>query len=139
MIDKSVILNVNGLDIRKNSIYVVVGKFDSSAPTGYQSYKGGVTKMPSANIAELRGCRSLDIGNGAYIWDTGFYKESPCYKDVHPDVVKSQLESLIDNVINPYEKMVGKGKLSNTNDEFWTNHLVALSLTRMYQIYLTYT
>ena len=74
-----VIINVNGLDIKEDSIYTITGKLDKNAPSGF--VKEGTTKLPSLGIMNTVVCNFV-ITNKATnqgVYDTGLYVESPCY------------------------------------------------------------
>lgn len=113
------LLNVNGLEIRLNSIYKVTNKPDSNAPSGF--IKEGTTKLPSVGIGNTVPCRYTND-----VYDTGLYEGSPCYANMSNKDISALVKELKKYIVTPYEKKFGKGKLDNSNTEFWDSYGVNL-------------
>lgn len=120
MSTQEIIAEVNGLTIKTNSIYKVRGKLDKSAPTGFQ--EEGVTKLPSEGISHSFECRYVitNSTSNTGVYDTGFYEESPCYAHMDIKEVQEVVKSLKKHIVDPYERIYGKGILSHKNEEFWS-------------------
>lgn len=116
---KETLIDVNGLVIKTNSVYKITNKPDSNAPSGF--VKEGTTKLPSAGIANTVPCRfkvtNKSTGEGLY--DTGLYRESPCYASMNEEKVDEIVKNLQEKIVIPYERKYGKGKLDHSNTEFW--------------------
>lgn len=127
MTTKKTIISVRGLDIKSDSIYKVVGKPDNTAPSGFVEL--GVSKLPSEGIGDSVGCRFVQRGQDPQegLFDTGFYLESPCYSSVSDTAAKEMVKSLNKHVVEPFEKIYGKGKLNHNNHEFWKDYRVFLT------------
>ena len=127
--NKEVIVEVNGLKIRKDSVYQVDNKLDNNAPTGY--IKEGATKLPSLGIfngIQVRYVKRSGSDKGVY--DTGLYEESPCYAGKDKEEVKKLVSKLRKVIVEPYERKYGKGILDNDNEDFWNNYIVKLEAGR---------
>lgn len=124
---RDVLININGLVIKTNSIYKITNKLDNNAPSGFR--KEGTTKLPSAGIGNTVGCRFKIVNDNTKegIYDTGFYEESPCYALLTDDEVKSKVKTLQEKIVQPYERRRGKkGLLDHSNSEFWDSFGVDL-------------
>ena len=92
--EKEVLIEINGLVIKTNSVYKVTNKPDSQAPSGF--IKEGTTKLPSAGIGNTVPVR-YEITNhakGTGVFDTGLYVESPCYATLDLKEVQKRVEIL---------------------------------------------
>lgn len=132
-VDKNVLVNVNGLEIRVNSIYKITSKPDAEAPSGF--VEEGTTKLPSVGIGNTVPCRFVvqnkSTGDGVY--DTGFYVQSPCYAGKTDAEKKSLVAQLKKSIVKPYEEKYGKpGVLDNSNTEFWDSFGVDLVTGRVF-------
>lgn len=112
-----VLFEVDGFEVKKNTVYIVKDKLDLSAPSGIQ--EEGATKVPSEGIGDTFRA-PFDIATN--VFDTGLYEYSACYKGKPREAVKLIVQNLRDNVIEPY--MQSKGiesfeELSHKNLEFW--------------------
>lgn len=123
--EDNALITVNGLEIRINSIYKVTNKPDSSAPSGF--IKEGTTKLPSVGVGNTVPCR---FSNEVY--DTGFYTESPCYANMDTNQKRQIVKDLKKHIVSPYESKWQKGKLDNSNTEFWDSYGVNLFAGRFF-------
>jgi len=56
------------------------------------------------------------------MWDTGFYKESPCYAKMDIDIVNKRVAELQENVVEPYLRAKGLEsykEMGHKADDFW--------------------
>ncbi len=122
----NVIVDVNGLQIKKGAIYKITNKPDSSAPSGF--VKEGTTKLPSVGIGNSVPCRYVitNKSRGTGVFDTGLYMQSPCYSDKKESEVREIVEKLNKQVVEPYERKYGKGILDHNNEEFWNSFNIDL-------------
>lgn len=120
MAERKELFTINGFTVRENSNYVVRDKRDLSAPSGF--IEAGASKLPSDGIDEVFHCRYVVKGaNGRGVWDTGFYKYSPCYENQDPEAVSIMVENLQKKVVEPYRAAVGdENALSQNDDDWWT-------------------
>lgn len=120
--NKELLFEVNGFQVFKDSIYVIRDKEDLNAPSGF--IKAGVTKLPSDRITENFQCAYKMKSATTGVWDTGFYKYSPCYANMKVEEIEQQVSMLKKNVVKPYEKFIGEKKaLDHNNDEFWNKKM----------------
>lgn len=127
MSNKNEIVNVNGLEIKNNSIYKIINKSDSSAPSGF--IKAGTTKLPSLGIGNSVPCRFVirnKVTNEG-LYDTGFYTGSPCYVGMDEPKVKAMVHMLNEKIVKPYEELHEKGDLSHKNEKFWGSFSILLT------------
>lgn len=110
--------DVNGIIIQSNTLYEIIPKPDYDAPDGYQEY--GTTKLLHPKVSNKICCV---YNSAAQVWDTGFYESSPCYRGVDPIKIKNTVQILKDRVVEPIEKLLGKGRLDHTssNNDHWDN------------------
>lgn len=113
----NLIIEVNGLKIKENSLYKVVDKPDANAVTGLREH--GSTKVPVEFMGNSAGCR-YDIEKG--VFDTGFYTQSPCYANLPKEVREQKVKMLQQYIVEPYELVHGEGVLDNKNHDFWINY-----------------
>ncbi|PZU17884.1 MAG: hypothetical protein DI622_10245 [Chryseobacterium sp.] len=116
MSDK-VIIEVNGLKIKENSLYKVVDKPDLNAVDGLREH--GSTKVPLEFMGNSVQCR-YDVANR--VFDTGFYTQSPCYSNMDRELREQRVRTLREKLVDPYELVHGIGKLDNKNEEFWLEY-----------------
>lgn len=110
----NVIIEINGLKIKENSLYKIVDKPDSNATDGLRQH--GSTKVPVEFMGNSVQCRYV---NG--VFDTGFYTQSPCYANLNKEAREQQVRLLREKIVEPYEIVHGSGILDNKNEEFWIN------------------
>lgn len=121
------LFNINGLSIKKGASYKVANKFDGNAPSGFQ--KERTTKLPSVDVANTIQLPFVvsNRATGEGVFDTGLHKYSPCYKGLDEKLVSEKIKMLEKYLVKPYEEAKGiEGKLSQSNEDFWNNHLVNL-------------
>lgn len=112
-----ILFEVDGFIVKKDRVYTVVNKPDSSAPTGFQEER--TTKTPSDGVDDVF---RAPFNEGINIYDTGLYEYSPCYKGLPSETVKITVKDLIKNVIRPFMSSKGidsEDTFSQKNFEFW--------------------
>ena len=127
------IVNVYGLVIKTNSLYIIQNKLDKSAPDGY--IKAGTTKLPSEGIGNSVSCRWQDLGNGRGIYDTGLFEESPCYNTKTSAEKATIVKSLQKHIVKPYQELYlngGSETLDAKNTAFWDSYTVDLYEGRVF-------
>ncbi len=124
---KSIIARINGLEIKSDSIYKIVNRPDSGAPSGF--VREGTTKLPSADVFNAVPCRYVitNHATGEGVYDTGFYEESPMYAGWDKEKVTAHVEKLRKAIVEPYERKHGRDKLDHSNHDFWDNYSVRLT------------
>jgi len=113
--------NVNDIEISNDTLYQIIPKLDLDAPDAYIQH--GTSKVLQNDIQEGAPC----IFNGKKnVWDTGFYKESPCYNNMSPEKRDTLVEQLQKYIVEPFEAVHGKGILDHKNtpenNSFWDNY-----------------
>lgn len=122
-----VIVSVNGLDIKENSLYKIKDKPDNNALDGLREF--GSTKIPQDFMATIVQC-PWDSATGTF--DTGLYVHSPCYKGLDHNVRTKIVKSLQERIVEPYERIYGFGILDNKNEKFWEETTVELEQGRIF-------
>lgn len=107
---------VNGIEIQNNSLYQIIPKPDPDAPDGFVKFE--TSKLLMKGIKESAPCSFNEYKK---VWDTGFYAQSPCYTGMKPEDVKTKVDVLIENILTPYEQLMGEGTLNHRqeNNQFW--------------------
>lgn len=123
----SVIVKVNGLEIKEKTLYKIVDKIDNNALDGLREF--GSTKIPQEYMSNIIQC-PWDARSGAY--DTGFYIHSPCYNGLNEEDRKIVVSNLQEHIIKPFEQMYGLGMLDNKNFDYWANYSVDLEEGRIF-------
>lgn len=107
-------------DIRKNTIYVVKGRSDSQAPDGLQRL--GISKIPFSGNGDRILCK---FDNFSFVYDTGFYSSSRCYKHLSREDAVAAAKQAYENVGRPYAEISNKD-ITQSNFEFWDNFVVSI-------------
>ena len=123
---------VNGMEIKKNTLYKVTGKPDLDAPKFLVEM--GISKYPSEEGVNSVGMTFISdsTNSGAGVYDTGLYISSPCYAGRNLADVKSIVKSLQTNIVEPYERLRGEGGnrdytlTDHRNFDFWDKFCVNL-------------
>jgi hypothetical protein len=138
--DDDILFEINGLVIRANSSYEIVGRMDVSAAAPLR--ERGTSKLPQSGIMEVK-TLSFDTGTGTY--DTGFFEGSACYRGWDAEEVKKQVELRTKYIRKPYEAIKGVGVLEQTNYDFWDNYmpveyegrtLFTNDITQLFELYV---
>lgn len=134
MSKKEVIFEINGFQLKTNSIYKIADKFDAEAPSGF--VEEGVTKLPSEGVGNTVYCRFISTNPSdpsVGIWDTGLYQQSPCYEDLEDDKISEQVAQLEKFIVKPFSKKYGaKVDLDPNDDDFWNTKPVYLTAKRTF-------
>lgn len=114
---QELLFSINGFNVFKNRMYRVDDKRDGDAPSGF--VKAGVSKLPSDDIDESFHFRyATNPGSQEGLWDTGFYKNSPCYRGLDEKEADVIAKQRVKTVLKPYQAAVGSPMaLENTNQD----------------------
>ena len=115
---KKLLATVSGMKIYSGSVYVVTGKMDEGAPSGFQ--ERGISKVPFPGNKTISQC-SWD--KNLHVYDTGFFVNSICYEGWTREERESEVKMRVENIKNPYESATGED-LSQQNFDFWDNATV---------------
>lgn len=110
---KRLLAVVSGMNIYSDSVYVITGKSDRTAPDGFQ--ERGISKAPFVGNKSVVPC-SYDVSAGVY--DTGFFTSSTCFRGWEEEEKRLEIERRVSNIKYPYEEATGKD-LSQNNYGFW--------------------
>jgi hypothetical protein len=110
------LFTVNGIIIRRNSSYQIIGKRDDTAPSALRNRE--TSKFPTTSIGETK---TMPFDRVTNTYDTGFFEGSSCYINKDTAYVKKEVQKRMTGLCEPYEKIVGAGKLHQTNFQFWDN------------------
>lgn len=123
----NLIIVVNGLKIKENSLYKVVDKPDSNAVNGLREH--GSTKVPVEFMGNSAGC---PYNREKEVYDTGFYTQSPCYSTLSREERESKVKILREKIVEPYEMVHGEGILDNKHAKFWDEYEFTLHEGKIY-------
>lgn len=126
VLEKVLLAEVSGMKIYSNSIYVVTGKKDESAPLGFQEMS--ISKAPFPNNKTVVPC-AWDKSMGVY--DTGFFTNSSCYNGYSINEKKEEVNRRTKNIRAPYEDVTGKD-LDQSNYDFWDSFTVDVYMGRLF-------
>lgn len=110
---KRLLANVSGMSIYSDSVYVVTGKMDESAPSGFQEV--GISKAPFPGNKTISSC-SWD--KYLHVYDTGFFENSMCYKGMPKKEREDEVALRCRNIKEPFEEATGEN-LDQSNFSFW--------------------
>jgi hypothetical protein len=121
------LFSVNGVSIRRNSSYQIVGLRDDTAPAALRDRE--TSKFPTPDVREDK---TMPYDTVTNTYDTGFFEGSACYRGKDADYVRSEVKRRNENLKAPYEKIVGEGKLNQNYFEFWDNYNASLYLGKVF-------
>jgi hypothetical protein len=120
----NVILKLYDFEIKKDTLYEIKEKLDTSAPDGFKDFN--TTKVLSDLVVDTFPGAIFDEERG--IWDTGLYPTSKALSRAIPDVDarKLALKSITLNIITPIESEKGDNILDHTqaNNTFWDSYRI---------------
>lgn len=124
--EKKLLATVSGMKIFSDSIYIITGKMDESAPSGYQDL--GISKAPFPNNKTVVPCVwDKDLG----VYDTGFFTSSPCYNGWTMPERQAEVATRVKNIMSPYEEITGSN-LDQSNLDFWDSYSVPCYMGRLF-------
>ena len=92
----NVILKIYDFEIKKDTLYEIKEKLDTSAPDGFKEFN--TTKVLSDTIVDTFPGAVFDRERG--IWDTGLYPTSSSFmRAIHSDLRTEALKSIKENII----------------------------------------
>lgn len=120
----NVILKLYDFEIKKDTLYEIKEKLDTSAPDGFKDFN--TTKVLSDLVVDTFPGAIFDEERG--IWDTGLYPTSKALSRAIPDADarKLALKSITINIITPIETEKGDNILDHTqaNNIFWDSYRI---------------
>ena len=123
---KRLLAIVYGMKIYSDSVYVITGKHDEAAPTGFQ--ENGISKTPFPGNKSIVPCAWDKF---LHVYDTGFFKNSACYKGYTAQEREEEVQRRIENIRAPYEEATGND-LDQRNFDFWDSLTVADYMGRLF-------
>lgn len=129
--ESNVILEINGFQLRKNTLYEITEKLDSTAPDGFKEY--GTTKVLSNQVTDRVPGAVYDTDRN--IWDTGLYATSKSFTRTIPESLRaSVLRDLQNNIVKPFESEKGALALDHTakNNHFWDRYSIELQKGKVF-------
>lgn len=126
------IINMYDFELRTDTLYEVVEKFDSSAPDAFKKLE--TTKVLSNEVHN--GVPVATFNDYLSQWDIGLNLESPLLKTVIADetVRKQILERVHTHIKEPFEKIKGSKSLnvSEDNNKFWDNYSIEIHTGKVF-------
>jgi hypothetical protein len=117
--ESNVILKIYDFEIKKDTLYEIKEKLDTSAPDGFKEFN--TTKVLSDLVVDTFPGAIFDEERG--IWDTALYPTSKALARAISDVDARTLalKSLRTNIVLPIEQEKGEDVLNHTsaNNHFW--------------------
>lgn len=123
---KKLLATVGGMKIYSGSIYVITGKMDEEAPSGYQ--ERGISKTPFPGNKTVSCC---GWDKDLRVYDTGFFINSGCYKGYSLEDRKGEMGMRIKNIRQPFEETVNED-LDQKNFDFWDSYSIDLYDGRLF-------
>ena len=123
---KKLLATVGGMKIYSDSIYVITGKMDEEAPSGYQ--ERGISKTPFPGNKTVSCC---GWDKDLRVYDTGFFINSACYKGYSLEDKKNEMDMRIKNIRYPFEETVNED-LDQKNFDFWDSYRIDLYDGRLF-------
>lgn len=127
----NVILKIYDFEIKKDTLYEIKEKLDTSAPDGFKEFN--TTKVLSDTVVDTFPGAVFDRERG--IWDTGLYPTSSSFmRAVQPDFRAAALKSIKDNIIKPIEAEKGVDVLdqNSNNNRFWDSFRIDLQRGKVF-------
>lgn len=123
---KELLATVGDMKIYSNSIYVITGKMDEGAPTGYQERSISKTPFPGNKTVS---CCAWD--KRLKVYDTGFFVNSACYRGYTDSERRYEMDMRIKNIREPFEETTGED-LDQMNFDFWDTYRIDLYDGRLF-------
>ena len=127
----NVILKIYDFEIKKDTLYEIKEKLDTSAPDGFKEYN--TTKVLSDIIIDTFPGAIFDKERG--IWDTGLYPTSGAFMRAIPAELRDiAMKSIKENIVDKIEAEKGEGVLDHTskNNDFWDNFRLELHRGKLF-------
>lgn len=120
--NNDVLFEMHGISIRKDRRYIIIDKPDNQAPSGF--VKAGATKLPSAGVNDVF---PFGYNTESETWDTGFYAQSACYRNLPQDQRELLAKTRTENILKPFVESKGYSDMtmfSQNNNTFWDNYMI---------------
>lgn len=127
----NVILKIYDFEIKKDTLYEIKEKLDTSAPDGFKEYN--TTKVLSDTVVDTFPGAVFDIERG--IWDTGLYPTSNSFmRAIQVEGRTAALKSIRENIIRPIEAEKGDNILdqNSNNNKFWDSFRIDLQRGKVF-------
>lgn len=127
----NVILKIYDFEIKKDTLYEIKEKLDTSAPDGFKEFN--TTKVLSDTVVDTFPGAVFDRERG--IWDTGLYPTSSSFmRAIQPELRVSALRSIKENIIKPIEAEKGENVLdqNSNNNRFWDSFRIDLQRGKVF-------
>lgn len=127
----NVILKIYDFELKKDTLYEIKEKLDTSAPDGFKEYN--TTKVLSDTVVDTFPGAVFDRERG--IWDTGLYPTSSSFmRAVQSDNRAAALKSIKENIIKPIEAEKGIDVLdqNSNNNRFWDSFRIDLQRGKIF-------
>lgn len=126
MESKRLLATVGGMKIYSGSIYVITGKMDEEAPSGFQ--ERGISKTPFPGNKTVSCC---GWDKNLRVYDTGFFINSACYKGYSQVEKQEEMDMRVKNIRIPFEESANED-LDQKNFDFWDSYRIDLYDGRLF-------
>jgi hypothetical protein len=128
----NVILKLYEFEIKKDTLYEIKEKLDTSAPEGFKEYN--TSKVLSDVIVDS--FPGAVFNQEREVWDTGLYATSTALAKAITDPTSRELalKSLKENIIDPIELEKGEGILrhSQDNNKYWDGYRIKVQRGKLF-------
>lgn len=127
----NVILKIYDFELKKDTLYEIKEKLDTSAPDGFKEYN--TTKVLSDTIVDTFPGAVFDRERG--IWDTGLYPTSSSFmRAIQVDNRAEALKAIKESIIKPIEAEKGIDVLdqNSKNNLFWDSFRIDLQRGKIF-------
>lgn len=127
----NVILKIYDFEIKKDTLYEIKEKLDTSAPDGFKEFN--TTKVLSDTVVDTFPGAVFDRERG--IWDTGLYPTSSSFmRAIQPEARVTALKAIKENIIKPIEEEKGENVLdqNSSNNRFWDSFRIDLQRGKVF-------
>lgn len=123
-------IKINEFDLKLDTIYQVMPKYDGSAPDGWRKERTTKALAPWG-----RNIEGIPFNDHKKVWDTGLYESSPSLSNRREEEVNDILSFVEKNIVRPLEdNLYGEGALDHKDvkDSFWLDYSIDLYNGRIF-------
>lgn len=123
-------IKINDFEIKLNTIYQVMPKYDGSAPDGWRKERTTKALAPWGKNIE-----AIPFHEGKKVWDTGLYKDSPIFTHKKEEEVNEIVAFVQEHIVEKLEKsFYEKGTLDHKDkkESYWDNYGIELYNGRIF-------
>lgn len=123
-------ITINDFEIKLDTIYQVMPKYDGSAPDGWRKERTTKALAPWG-----RNIEAIPFHEGMRVWDTGLYKDSPIFAHKKEEEVQEIVRFVKENIVDKLEgSFYSDGELDHKDkkDSYWNEYGIELYNGRIF-------